>query len=77
MLRVARAVWGDAAGQIAGLVMALNVPLVTESARVLRLELEIVLCMAFFFIAFVRDVATLAMVAADARPVGDRARCSS
>jgi hypothetical protein len=54
VLRVARAVWGDVAGQIAGLVMALNVPLVTESARVLRLELEIVLCMAFFYIAFAR-----------------------
>lgn len=54
VLRVARALWGDAAGQIAGLVMALNVPFITESARVLRLELEIVLCMAFFYIAFAR-----------------------
>lgn len=54
VLRVVRAVWGDAAGQITGLVMALNVPFVNESARMLRLELEVVLCMAFFYVAFAR-----------------------
>jgi Dolichyl-phosphate-mannose-protein mannosyltransferase len=54
VLRVGRGLFGDAAGQLMGLAMALNTPLVAESARGLRLELEIVLCMAYFFLAFVK-----------------------
>jgi hypothetical protein len=66
VMRVTRALWGEVAGQAAGLLLALNVPLINEAPRGLRLELEILLCMAFFGIAFVRPwkrwpVATVAM----------------
>jgi hypothetical protein len=54
VLRVARALWGDVAGQFAGLAMALNIPLIREAPRALRLELEIVLCMVFLGLAFAR-----------------------
>jgi hypothetical protein len=55
VMRVARGVWGPTAGQVAGLVLAVNQRLIFESARGLRLELELVLCMAFFGLAFVRN----------------------
>ena len=54
-IRVGRKLWGDIAGQIAGLLIAVNVPLVMEAGRGLRLELELVLCLAFFYLAFARE----------------------
>jgi hypothetical protein len=54
-IRVVRKLWGVVAGQIAGLLMAVNVPLVMEAGRGLRLELELVFCLAFFYLAFARD----------------------
>jgi SAM-dependent methyltransferase len=52
VLRVGRGLFGDIPGQAIGLAMALNGPLIFESARGLRLELELVLCMAYFAVAF-------------------------
>jgi hypothetical protein len=54
-IRVVRKLWGDIAGQLAGLLMALNVILIMEAGRGLRLELELVLCLAFFYLAFARQ----------------------
>jgi hypothetical protein len=70
VLRVTRALWGDIAGQFAGLAMALNIPLIAEAPRALRLELELLLCMAFIGLAFARTwrarwpIETLAMAVA-------------
>lgn len=54
-IRVVRKLWGDIAGQVAGLLMALNAVLAMEAGRGLRLELELVLCLAFFYLAFARE----------------------
>jgi hypothetical protein len=51
VLRVARMLFGPVLGQAIGLLMAVNGPLVAESVRFLRLELEIVLAMAYFAVA--------------------------
>jgi hypothetical protein len=78
VMRVGRALFGDIAGQFTGLAMALNIPLIAEAARGLRLELEIVLCMAFFGLAFARKwrapwpLETLAMAAVGAVLVSAR-----
>jgi hypothetical protein len=51
VLRVARMLFGTVPGQVIGLLMAINAPLIVESVRFLRLELEIVLAMAYFAVA--------------------------
>jgi hypothetical protein len=53
-LRLGRRLFGDAAGQVIGLVIALNGVLIAEAARGLRLEFEIVLAMAYYALAFTR-----------------------
>lgn len=54
VLRLGRRLFGDAAGQVIGLVIALNGVLIAEAPRGLRLELEIVLAMAYYALAFTR-----------------------
>lgn len=51
VLRVARMLFGPVLGQAIGLLMAINGPLAAESVRFLRLELEIVLAMAYLAVA--------------------------
>lgn len=53
-MRVGRALFGDIAGQLIGLVVALNGPLIGESVRGLRLELEMLFLTTFFWLAFIR-----------------------
>jgi hypothetical protein len=53
-MRVGRALFGELAGQLIGLVVALNGPLIGESVRGLRLELEMLFLTTFFWLAFIR-----------------------
>jgi len=58
--KLARALFGYELGLLAGLGMSLNVPLVVESGRGLRLELEMVLLLLFCYVGFVkREIAPL------------------
>jgi hypothetical protein len=53
-MRIGRDLFGRVPGQLIGLLIALNGPLVQEPGRALRLELELVLVAAYFFAAFVK-----------------------
>ncbi|MBI3988609.1 MAG: glycosyltransferase family 39 protein [candidate division NC10 bacterium] len=53
--RLARDLFGEGLGLLAALAMALNVPLMIESGRGLRLELEMVLLLLFCHVGFVKQ----------------------
>jgi hypothetical protein len=52
VLRVGRALFGEVQGQLIGLFVAINGPLVIESTRALRLELEILALMLYIALTF-------------------------
>lgn len=53
VIRVGRTMLGDAAGWLAGILLAINRPLILESGRGLRLELEMVTLLVYIFCAFI------------------------
>jgi hypothetical protein len=54
VLRLARGLFGVAAGQVVGLLLAVNSVFIQEAPRGLRMEFEVILCMAYFGAAFVK-----------------------
>ncbi|BCS34688.1 hypothetical protein TBR22_A39140 [Luteitalea sp. TBR-22] len=59
IMRLGRSLFGRVAGQGIGVVVALSTVLVTEAPRGLRLEFELLLCMGYFWAAFVREWSSL------------------
>lgn len=53
VIRVGRTMLGGAAGWLAGIVLATNLPLILESGRGLRLELEMIILLLYIFCAFI------------------------